>query len=244
MWDSVVWRKLHHFRVHHNKAHLVWSGLIQQADNQGVGAHGFTGARGTGNEHMGQLFDVADDIPSADVPAQRKGRFGGVLHEVPGLNNIPNQHRRHGPVGDLDANNGNLIRHSGDTHAAGSQRQRDIVLQVCDFGELHTLIQRELIPRDRGAVNHIARLGVHAEAGQSLRQPAGIVPQFRSCRNVVFSLIFPQQAHRRIAVLRFAPGHILRNLRGHGGSLRRYGLCRRLFGQRLLYRRSRSADGS
>lgn len=55
------------------------------------------------------------------------------------------------------------------------QRKGDIVLQICDLRELHALTERELIARDRRAAHHIARLGIHAEARERLRQAAGVV---------------------------------------------------------------------
>ena len=151
---------------------------------------------------MGQLFNIADDIPSADVPAQGESRLGRMLHKVTGLDHIPDQHRRHRLVRHLNTHHRDFIRHSGNTDAAGAQRQGDVILQIGDLGELYTLIQGKLIPSDRRAVDHIARLGVHAEAGQSLRKAAGIVPQFRPGSHVILSAVFMQQTHRRVAVFR------------------------------------------
>ncbi len=74
--DAVVGRQLHHLGVHHDETDLVRRGLIEQADDEGVGAHGFTGAGGTGDEHMGQLGDIADDVLAADVLAHGEGRGG------------------------------------------------------------------------------------------------------------------------------------------------------------------------
>ena len=90
--NPIVGRQLHHFGVHHDEANLLRGGLVKQTDNQGVGTHGLTGAGGTGNEYMGQFFDVADDIPAADIPPHRKGRFRGMLHKFSGLDNVPDQH--------------------------------------------------------------------------------------------------------------------------------------------------------
>ena len=61
----------------------------------------------------------------------------------------------------------------------------DVVRQIRDLGELHALVQGELVPGDGGAVDHIAGGGVHAEAGEGLRQTAGVVPQLRAGLGVV-----------------------------------------------------------
>ena len=235
--NAVIGGQLHHFRVHHDKAHLVRRRLIQQTDDEGVGAHGFTGAGGTGDQHMGQLFNIADDIPSADVPAQGESRLGRMLHKVTGLDHIPDQHRRHRLVRHLNTHHRDFIRHGGNTNAAGAQRQGDVVLQISDLGELYPLIQGKLIPGDRRPVDHVACLGVHAEAGQGLRKAARIVPQLRPGSHVVLPAIFMQQTHRRVAVFRLAPRHIFGDFRRNRSCLRSYGLGRRLFGQRLLHSR-------
>ena len=86
-------------------------------------------------------------------------------------------------------------------------------------------------------MDHIARLGVHAEAGQSLRKAAGIVPQLRPGSHVVLSAVFMQQTHRRVAVFRLASRHIFGNFRRDRSRLRSHSLSRRLFGQRLLHSR-------
>ena len=239
MGNPIVGRQLHHFGVHHDEADLLRGGLVKQADNQGVGTHGLTGAGGTGNEYMGQFFDVADDIAAADIPPHRKGRFRGMLHKFSGFDNVPDQHRRHRFVGNLNAHHGDFIGHGGNADAAGSQRQRNIILQIGDFGELDPLIQRKFVPGDGGAVDHVPGLGIHAEAGQGLRQTAGVVPQLCPGGHVVFALAFMQQADRGITVFRLSGGHVFRDFRRHRRRLLRHRLCRRFLGSRCLRRDGR-----
>ena len=75
----------------------------------------------------------------------------------------------------LDADDGDLVGNGGDAHAACAERKGNIVLQVGDLRELHALAEREFVARDRRAAHHIARLSVHAEARERLRQAAGVV---------------------------------------------------------------------
>ncbi|MPM73362.1 hypothetical protein SDC9_120342 [bioreactor metagenome] len=81
MGNAVVGSQLHHFGVHHDKAHLVGAGLVHQADNERVGTNGFAGAGGAGNEHVGQPCDISHDAVSADILAHREGHGGLMIHK-------------------------------------------------------------------------------------------------------------------------------------------------------------------
>ncbi|CAN4031599.1 MobL relaxases, partial [Dysosmobacter welbionis] len=135
--NAVVGGQLHHLGIHHDKADLIRGGLVQQRHNQGVGAHGLAGSGGAGDQHVGQTLDIPHDVPAADIPSQGESHFGLVLCELPGLDHVPDQHRRHLLVGHLDAHHGDLVRNGGDPHAGGPQGQGDIIRQVGDLAELH-----------------------------------------------------------------------------------------------------------
>ncbi len=98
----------------------------------------------------------------------------------------PDQHGGDGAVGDLDAHGGYLVGHRGDADAAGTQRQGDIVLEVRDLTELDALVQGELVAGDGGAMDDLSGAGVHAEAGEGVRQALGV---FRSSAPI--SACFP-----------------------------------------------------
>ena len=207
--DTVVGRQLHHLGVHHDKTDLVRRGLVEQADDEGVGADGFTGAGGAGDEYMGQTGDVAHDVAAADIPAHGKGHRGGMVDELAGFNDIADPHGGDGAVGDLDAHGGYLVGHRGDADAAGTQRQGDIVLEVRDLTELDALVQGELVAGDGGAMDDLAGAGVHAEGAQGVRQALGVVPQLGAHLGVVAAAVLLQQGDGRVAVSLLPLGQLL-----------------------------------
>ena len=197
MRDAVVGRKLDHLRVDHDKAHLFGRRLIEHRDDERVRADRLTGARRTGNEHVRQLRDVADDVPAADVLTNGKGRGGGVLRKLARFKYRADIDGRNELVRHLDADDGDLVGNGGDAHAACAERKGNIVLQVGDLRELHALAEREFVARDRRAAHHIARLSVHAEARERLRQAAGVVAQLRACfGSVRYAALFQQRDGR------------------------------------------------
>ena len=74
--DAVIDAEFDHFRVDHNKTHLVRRRLIEQGENKAVHAHALTAAGRTGDKHMRQLGDIADDTVSADVLADSEAEPG------------------------------------------------------------------------------------------------------------------------------------------------------------------------
>src|SRR5699024_8876627 len=112
---------------------------------EGVGTHRLTGTGGTGNEHVGQLGDVAHHTVAPDVLAHGKGYLGGAVGKGPVADDVPNGHRAHLAVGHLNAHGGNLIGDGGHTHRGGAQSQGDVVGEVGDLVQLHALLQLQLV---------------------------------------------------------------------------------------------------
>ena len=71
--------QLHHLGVHHDEAHLLRGGLVEQGDNQRVGTHRLARAGSAGDEQVGQLGNIAHHIAVADVPAHSKETLEGVV---------------------------------------------------------------------------------------------------------------------------------------------------------------------
>ena len=233
--DAVVGGQLHHFGVHHDEADLLRRGLIEDADDEGIGTHGLTGAGGTGDEHMRKLADIPHDAAAADVLAHGEGHRGLVLGEGTGLHHVPDADGGDGPVRDLDAHHGNFIGDGGDANAAGAQCQRNVIGEVGDLGQLHPLLQRELIAGDAGAVDHGAGVGVHAEALKGLCQALGVTPQLSPHLRIVVGGILIQKRDGGILVCLLRLGQLLLHRSGHllGGVLhllRRDGRLGRLTG--------------
>ena len=72
---AVIYAELDHLRVDHNKADLIGTRLVEQAENERIHAHGLTGTGSTGDKHMRQLRNVADDALAADVLAEREAEL-------------------------------------------------------------------------------------------------------------------------------------------------------------------------
>ena len=79
MRDPVVDAELDHLRVDHDKLDLIRPRLVEKREDQGVHADGLAGTGGTGDKHVRELRDVADDALAADVLADGEAelRFGG-----------------------------------------------------------------------------------------------------------------------------------------------------------------------
>ena len=162
--DTVIHAQLHHLRIDHNEAHLIRPGLIQQAENQGVHAHGFAGAGGAGNEHMGQLCDISHHALATDVLAQGKAELGFGAGKLGRLDNIPQVDGADNLIGHLDTHGGNFIRDGRDTHVDYAQGQGQVAGQIGDPGQLDPLLQLDIIPGDCGAPGDIDDRGVDAKA--------------------------------------------------------------------------------
>ena len=60
-----------------------------------------------------------------------------MLGKGPGVDDVPDAHRRHHPVGHLDAHHGAFVGDGRNAHAAAAQGQGNIVGQVGELGQLH-----------------------------------------------------------------------------------------------------------
>ena len=178
MGYAVIYAQLHHLGVDHDELYLIGSGLVEQAQDQGVHAHGLARAGGTGNEHMGQLCDVAHDALAADILAQSKAELGFCVDKLGRLKNIPQIHGADDFVGHLDAHGGDLVRDGGDAHVDHAQSQGQVPRKVCDPGELHALVQLDIVAGHGGATDHAHNGGADAEAAYGPFQPLFIEHNF------------------------------------------------------------------
>ena len=174
---------------------------------------------------MRQLFDIADNVFACDIPAQGKGRLGLVLGEIPGLDDVPDEHGGNVFVGHFNAHYRDLIGNGGNADAGGAQRQGDIVRQIRDLAELHALVQHELIPGDGGPVYYIAGGGIYTKAGEGLCQAAGVVPQLGSGLDMILSPAGPQQGNGRELVDILPSRQLLLDFCRHGGGLSCHLFC-------------------
>ena len=205
MGDAIIHAQFHHLGVDHNEPHLIRPGLVQQAENQGVHAHGFARAGGTGNEHMGQLGNVAHHALAADILAQGKAELGLGTGKLGRLDNIPQVDGADDLIGHLNPHGGDFIRDGRDAHIDDAQSQGQIPCQVGDPGQLHTLLQLDIISGDCGAPGNADNGGVDTEAADGPFQSGPVygdlVPGVNGGSGAA-----AQQRHRRELIIRLFPG--------------------------------------
>ena len=119
--NAVVNAKLDHLRVDHDELDLLGLCLIEKGDNQRVHADRFAGAGRTGDQHMRQLPDVADDAAAADVLADSKGDARLASSELRRIDHVARQHDRDRAIRHLDADHGDLVGDGRNTHARGAE---------------------------------------------------------------------------------------------------------------------------
>ena len=224
MGDAVVDAQLHHLGVHHDEAHLLRGGLVEQGDNQRVGTHRLARAGSAGDEQVGQLGNIAHHIAVADVPAHSKGNLGGVVPELTGVDDIVDIDRGDELVGHLDAHHGDLVRDGGDANAGSPQGQGDIVSQVGQLVKPHPLVQLHLVPGHRWAAGHIGDGSIDAEGPDGVGQAGLIGLELAGHVGARHACPLVQQRNRRILVGRRSPllqfaGDVLGHLGRRLGSL-------------------------
>ena len=222
MWDTVVDAQLHHLGVHHDEADLLGAGLIEQRDDEGVGAHRLTRAGGAGDEQMGQLGDVAHDALAPDVLAHGEGHLAGAVLELLGAEDGADVHWGDQLVGHLDAHHGDLPRDGGDAHPRGPQGQGDVVGQVGELIEAHPLVQLQFIPGDRGPPSDVDDVGVDAEGVDGVGEPLLVGVELHQGLPSQFPLPLLEQVQRGVVVGGRLLGHSRLNVLRHllGGLLR------------------------
>ena len=182
MGNSVVDAKLNHLRIHHNELHVLRACLVQQADDDGVHAHGLTGTGGTGNEHMGHFCNVTDNAAAANVLTHRERGLGLGFVEFGGIDDFPQGDSGHRTVGHFDTYHRNLTGHSRDTDTGSTKAQCDVIGTGGQLIQADTLLQFHLIAGYTGATGHVDNVSINLEAGQSLIQAAAVFPHF--CRAI------------------------------------------------------------
>ena len=200
MWDTVVDAQLHHLGVHHDEADLLGTGLIEQRDDKGVGAHRLTRAGGAGDEQMGQLGDIAHDALAPDVLAHSEGHLAGAVLELLRAEDGADVHRGDQLVGHLDAHHGDLSRDGGDAHSRGPQGQGDVVGQVGELIEAHPLVQLQLIPGDRGPPGDVDDVGVDAEGVDGVGESLLVGVELHQGLPSQLPLPLLEQVQRRVVV--------------------------------------------
>ena len=213
MGNAVVNAQLHHLGVNHDELHIVGTCLVQQTDDNGIHAHGFTGTGGTGDQQVGHFGNVTHDAASVNALAQRNGGHGFCLGKLGGIDNLPQGDRRDRAVRYLDANHGDLSGNGSDADAGRAQTQGNIIGAACDLIQPDALVKLHLVAGNAGAAGDVDDMSVDIEAGECLIEAAGILPHFlRAVRPGTYRAF--QQIQRREAVIRLLHPLGLGDLRG------------------------------
>ena len=229
MRDAVIDAELDHFRVNHDQAHLIRRRLVEQAQDERVHAHGLAGAGRTGDEHVRQLGDIADDAVAADVLADGKRELGLGIAECGRIDNIAQAHGADDLVRHLDADGGDFVRDRRNAHVFHAECERKVTGKVRDLVELHTRLELEVVARDRRAARHITDGSIDAEAAQGSVEPVAVEADLlRRVRLVL--LARAQERHRRELIGRVV-GILALDGGGDGGRLRCDGGAGRLSGR-------------
>ena len=176
MGDAVVVAELDHFGVHHNQAHFLGRGFIEERDQHGVDAHRFARAGRAGDEQMGHLGDIAHDGRARDILANRKGHARLGLVKGLGAQDLADMDDGDRLVWHLNAD-GDLVRDGRDADRHRAERQRNVVRQGGDAAELDAALDGQLKPRDRRAAHDADDLGLDAEGLQRVDQALAVLGQ-------------------------------------------------------------------
>ena len=171
MGNPIVDTQLHHLRIDHNQAHLVRGGPIEQRHDNAVHTDRLTGAGGTGNQQMGHLGNIADNVVAANILTGRKGQRRGIFAECLRTQHLPDGDAGGDAVGHLNTDDGALSLYRRHTDAADAQRQRNVLVQRGDLTHFNARAKLHLIPGHGWASDNIFHLDVHIEAPQGLLQP-------------------------------------------------------------------------
>ena len=162
--DAVIHSELDHLGVYHDELHVIGIGLIQQAYDERVHAHGFAGARRSRDEQMRQLRDISDNGLARDILADGKGELGLGRRKLFRVDDIPQVHGAYELIRHLDADGRYFIGYGRYSNADNAQCKRYIPREICQLAELNALLKLHVIAGDGGAVGRIDYTRIHAEA--------------------------------------------------------------------------------
>ena len=170
MRDPIVYAKLHNFRIHQDKFHFIRIRFIDNAHDQRVDAHGFTGACRSGDKQMGHLRDICNHRLARDVFSDRKCDRGGAFFKFRRLQKVTEHDRRILLVRDLNAYRRLPRDRRFDPQIRHGKVQLDIIRQADDPADFHALVRLQFIPGDRRAAACVGHMYPYAEILKGLFQ--------------------------------------------------------------------------
>ena len=173
MGNAFVHAQLDALGIDEDEADLRGRGAEEQAHNHGVDGHGFAGAGGAGDEHVGHGGQIGGDDAAVDVFAHGEGEAGFGFVEGFRLEHVAQVDGFALVVGDLDAD-GAFAGHALDEDGFGAHGEAEIVGQAGDAGVFDAGLGLELVGGDHGSGVDLDDLAADIELGAFFDQHAGL----------------------------------------------------------------------
>ena len=174
--------------------------LVEQGSDDGVQTHRLTLTGSTGNEQVRNLRQIHHEHLVGDGLTQRDRQFHLGFLELLGVQNALHAHDVCLGIRHLDTD-GSLARDwSDDTDTQGSEAQGDIILQVLDLGDAHTLGRLNLVESDGRAHGGTDGLDLYAEVAQHLDDPVLVRLLLLFIDRHLLVVVFLQQVEGRVLV--------------------------------------------
>ena len=174
--------------------------LVEQGSDDGVQTNRLTLTGGTCNEQVRNLRQIHHEHLVGDGLAQRDRQLHLGFLELLGVQDALHAHDVCLGIRHLDTD-GSLARDRSDyTDTQGSEAQGDIILQVLDLGDAHTLGRLNLVESDGRAHGGTDGLNLYAEVAQHLDDSVlvGLLLLFVDRHLLV--VVFLQQVEGRVLV--------------------------------------------
>ena len=174
--------------------------LVEQGSDDGVQTDRLTLTGSTGNEQVRNLRQIHHEHLVGDGLAQCDRQLHLGFLELLGVQDALHAHDVRLGIRHLDTD-GSLARdRSDDTDTQGSEAQGDIILQVLDLGDAHTLGRLNLVEGDGRTHGGTDGLDLYAEVAQHLDDSVlvGLLLLFVDRHLLV--VVFLQQVEGRVLV--------------------------------------------
>ena len=174
--------------------------LVEQGSDDGVQTDRLTLTGSTGNEQVRNLRQIHHEHLVGDGLTQRDRQFHLGFLELLGVQDALHAHDVCLGIRHLDTD-GSLARdRSDDTDTQGSEAQGDIILQVLDLGDAHTLGRLNLVESDGRTHGGTDGLDLYAEVAKYLDDAVlvGLLLLFVDRHLLV--VVFLQQVEGRVLV--------------------------------------------
>ena len=174
--------------------------LVEQGCDDGVQTNRLTLTGSTGNEQVRNLRQIHHEHLVGDGLTQRDRQLHLGFLELLGVQDALHAHDVCLGIRHLDTD-GSLARdRSDDTDTQGSEAQGDIILQVLDLGDAHTLSRLNLVESDGRTHGGTDGLDLYAEVAQHLDDSVLVRLLLLFVDRHLLVVVFLQQVEGRVLV--------------------------------------------